>query len=178
MPKKPTTEQLQRAVNRICKVIGQIPCFHIYEEYIANRIGTDEAERCLMAMTHNAAMDSSLLNLRCFNEFFRPNSKRDDVRAHHFLGLSMRTFLTSEEERAINKYLAHLTISGSEIAAKPWLLDDMTVRGLQHGIEFLSFIEARFSLHSDTDRDEVRGVRDAARLIVAKIAKREGEQVS
>ena len=178
MPKKPTTEQLQRAVNRICKVIGQIPCFHIYEDYVARRFATNAAEIALKAMIHNAAMDSSLLNLRCFNEFFRPNSKLDDVRAHHFSGLSMRTFLTSEEERAISKYLAHLTTSGSEIAGKPWLLDDMTVRGLQHGIQFLSFIEARFSLHFDTDRTEVRAVRDGARLIVAKIAKREDEQVS
>jgi hypothetical protein len=177
MPKKRTAKQLQRAVNRICKVIGQIPCFYIYENYVARRFATNAAEIALKAMIHNAAMDSSLVNLRCFNEFFRPNSKLDDVRAHHFSGLSMRPFLTSEEERAINKYLAHLTTSGSEIATKPWLLDDMTVRGLQHGIQFLSFIEAQFSLNSDMDRIEVRGVRDAARLIVTKIAKPDDKQV-
>ena len=32
-----TTEQLQRSVSIICKVIGQMPCFHICEEYVAHR---------------------------------------------------------------------------------------------------------------------------------------------
>jgi hypothetical protein len=92
--------------------------------------------------------------------------------------LKMGVFLTLEEEQAISKFLAHLTTTGSDIATKPWSLDDMTIRGLQHGVQFLSFIETRFQLRSEMDRTEVRGVRDTARLIVAKIAKRNDELVS
>src|SRR2546425_919301 len=119
MAPQPTTEQLQRAVSVICKVIGQIPCFHIYEEYIARRFQTDEAERALMAMMHNSALDSALLNLRCFNEFFKPDGRQDDIRAYHFPSLSMQPFLSPDDEQAIHKHLAHLTVTRSEIAAKP-----------------------------------------------------------
>src|SRR5712692_2505669 len=108
MASQPTTQQLRRAASVICKVIGQIPCFHVYEEYIARRFGTGDSERALLAMTHNAALDSALLNLRCFNEFFKPAGRRDDLRAHHF-GLSSQPFLTHDEEKAIHKHLAHLT---------------------------------------------------------------------
>ena len=133
----PTPKQVEDGVSRICKVIGQIPCFHVYEEYVANRFATGEIEVSLKAMMHNAAMDSALLNMRCFNEFFKRGSKPDDLRSYHFPDLKMEVFLTLEEEQTISKFLAHLTTTGSDIATKPWFLDDMTIRGLQHGIQFL-----------------------------------------
>jgi hypothetical protein len=34
MTAQPTMEQLQRTVGVVCKVIGQIPCYHIYEDWI------------------------------------------------------------------------------------------------------------------------------------------------
>jgi hypothetical protein len=38
MPANPTNEQLWQSIYVICKVIGQIPCFHLYEEYVATHI--------------------------------------------------------------------------------------------------------------------------------------------
>lgn len=176
MTSPPTTEQLQRAVSVVCKVIGQIPCFHLYEQYIARHFASDEAERALMAMTHNAALDSALLNLRCFNEFFKPNGKPDDVRAYHFPGLSMQPFLSVDDEQAIHKHIAHLTINRSDLAAKLWMLDNMTILGLQHGIRFLSFIDTQFPMHSEAAYVELRGVREAASRLIQKIVKRHGNQ--
>lgn len=173
---QPTNEQLQKAVGAICKVIAQIPCFHVYEEYIARRFGTDEAERALMAMTHNAALDSTLLKLRCFNEFFKPEGRQDDIRAYHISGLSMQPFLSDGDEQAIHKYLAHITVTGSNIAAKPWMLDHMTILGLQHGMQFLSFIEAGFPVHTEAAYTEVRGIHDGASRWIQKIVKRHARQ--
>jgi hypothetical protein len=34
MPATPTTEQLEQSASVISKVIGQIPAFHLYEEYL------------------------------------------------------------------------------------------------------------------------------------------------
>ena len=76
MVKKPTTEQLQQSIHVICKVIGQIPCFHLYEYYVAHRFSTTESEIALRAVTHNAALDSALISLRCFNEFFNSDRKK------------------------------------------------------------------------------------------------------
>lgn len=178
MPTTPTTEQLQEMVSVICKVIGQIPCFHIYEDYVAERFGTTESEIALKAFTHNSALDSALISLRCFNEFFKPGARRDDVRAYHFHSLSMEPFLTSDDELAIHKYLAHITITRSDIVRKPWMLDEIVIRGLQRGVQFLSLIETAFPLNSEAVRAELRGVHTAANSLIPIIAKRHEPQVA
>lgn len=172
MAMKPSTEQLQKSINIICKVIAQIPCFHLYEEYVANRFSSSEAETSLKAMTHNAALDSALISLRCFNEFFAANRKNDDIRASDFPGVRMQRFLRQNEATAIHKYLAHITITRSDVVTKPWFLDNMVLLGLQHGVEFLSAIETTFPPTSDAGQAELRGVREAARLLISKITKR------
>jgi len=52
---KPTTEQLQQSIHVICKVIGQMPCFHLYDEYVAHRSSTTESEIALRASPTNNA---------------------------------------------------------------------------------------------------------------------------
>jgi len=172
MTMKPTTQDLQESIRVICKVIGQIPCFHLYEEYIAHRFSTSQAEACLRAMTHNAALDSTLISLRCFNEFFNAHRQQDDIRATDFPGVRMHPFLQSDEATAIHKYLAHITTTRSDVVTKPWYLDRMVLVGLEHGIAFLSAIETTFPPTTEAGRAELRGVRDAARLLIPKITNR------
>jgi hypothetical protein len=169
---QPTSEQLERAVGVLCKVIGQIPCYHIFEDFVASRFEKEPTEVSLMAMTHNASLDSALLNLRCFNEFFKPNGREDDVRAYHFSSLAMRPFLETADEQAINKFLAHLTLTWVDLAAMPWLLDRMTLLGLQHGDAFLSYVETTFPLSAESATAEVREVRKGCQLFSATIEKR------
>lgn len=161
--------ELSQSVHAISKLIGQIPCFQVYEASVASRFGDTVAERALKAMTHNCALDSALISLRCFNEFFKKGGRPDDVRAHHFPNISMRPFLTPDEETAINKYLTHLTATRSHTTTKPWMLDDMTVRGLNHGVEVLTSIEKHFSMPSEDVADELHGVREAALLLLPTI---------
>jgi hypothetical protein len=52
------------------------------------------------AVTHNAALDSALISLRCFNEFFSSDRKKDDIRAGDFPGVSMQPFLPPDDETA------------------------------------------------------------------------------
>jgi len=43
----PTESELRSFVPVISKVIGQIPCLHVYEEYVAGRFGNAVTEsRC------------------------------------------------------------------------------------------------------------------------------------
>ena len=164
-------EQIELSVTVIVKAIGQIPCFHVYEEHVAGRFGTTEPEIALQAMMHNAALDSTLISLRCFNEFFRSGGRRDDVRAHHFPGVSMAPFLEPDDHQAIDKYLAHITLSRLDIVTKPWFLDEMTFHGLQHAIKFLSILDAGFPLHSESATNELRGILEIARRLIPKIEK-------
>ncbi len=168
----PTREQLQQSIHIICKTIGQIPCFHLYEEFVANRFSTSEAEVSLRAMIHNAALDSAMISLRCFNEFFATTRRKDDIRASDFPGVTMQPFLPPPEATAIHKYLAHVTVSRGDIVTKPWFLDDMVLLGLQHGILFLSTIETTFPPPTDDGQAELRGVRVAAHRLIPRIAKR------
>ena len=168
----PTAEQLQAVTHAICKVIAQIPCFHIFEDYIAQRFSSTETEISLKAITHNAALDSTLMSLRAFNEFFTSDRRQDDILASDFPGVSMQTFLAPDDATAMSKYLAHISATRADIVTKHWFLDDMVVLGLQHGITFLSIIESTFPPATDLAQAELRGVRDAARLLISKITKR------
>ena len=159
------------SVSVICKVIAQIPCFYLYEKYIAQRFDTTVSETAFRDMTHNAALDSALINLRCFNEFFRPANRPDDVRASHFPGVSMQPFLSPNEEQDINKYLAHITVTRSNIVTKPWLIDEMTIRGLRHGVEFLLIIDGGFPLRTESARIELCLVRGIARRLIQEFTK-------
>jgi hypothetical protein len=169
MSTAPTTEQLQQAIHVICKVIAQIPCFHLFKDYIAQRFSSSEVEISLRAITHNAALDSTLMSLRCLNEFFSSSRMKDDIRASDFPGVAMQTFLAPDDAAAINKYLAHITATRADIVTKHWFLDDMVLLGLQHGIIFLSTIESTFSPATESGQAELGGVRDAARLLISKI---------
>ena len=126
----------------------------------------------LQATIHNAALDSSLIHLRAFNEFLQPGRRSDDVRGHHYPNCTLSSFLTDAEEREINKYLAHLTLTRTDVVTKPWLLDDMVIRALGRGIGFLSFIESGFPLSNEHATAELRGVREVARRLIPKISSR------
>ncbi len=178
MSTPPTKEQLQRMVPVVCKLVGQIPCFHVFEEYVAQRFGKGEAEVSLQAYMHNAALDSALLSLRCFNEFFKPGGREDDVRAHHFPVPALSPFLPPDEERAIHKHLAHLTLTRMNLAETPWYVDQMVLRGLEHGIRFLSPVESGFPLGSESAAHELRGVREGCGLFINKITNRHRPQDS
>ena len=84
----------------------------------------------------------------------------------------MQPFLPLGDKMAIHKYLAHITVIRSDIVTKPWFLDDMVILGLQHGVKFLSTIEASFPPHTEAVRAELCGVRDATRQLIPKITKR------
>lgn len=124
---------------------------------------------------HNAALDSALVNLRSLNEFFKQKKLGDDLRAPDFVAeIAILPFLTRDEEQSINKYLAHITSTGSNIGAKSWILDDMVIRGLTSGAESLSLIETRLPVRNDRLLQEIRGVRDAAYLVIKRVRKRAG----
>ena len=154
----------------ICKVICQIPCFHVYEYLVQRRFGHDHPEVCLAAMMHNAALDSALINLRALNEFFKPGGLSDDIRAHHFSISILTPFLQPPEETEINKFLAHITTRRAITTQKPWDIDDMVTRGLRQSLVFLATIEGNFPFPSEELRNEVFQASVAARKVLEKIA--------
>jgi hypothetical protein len=124
-------------------------------------------------MTHNAALDSTLMSLRCFNEFFGSERQKDDIRASDFPGITMQPFLAPDDAKAINKYLAHITAIRADIVTKHWFLDGMVLLGLQHGVDFLSTIETTFPPTSEATLAELGGVREVVRRLIPRIKRHE-----
>lgn len=153
----------------IGKVICQIPCFHVYETLVHRRFGDDHAEVCLAAMMHNAALDSTLINLRALNEFFKPGGLPDDIRAHHFSIPKSTPFLQPPEEAEINKHLAHITTLRATTIPKPWYIDDMVSRGLTEALVFLVALEGSFPFTSEEARNDVSQTSVAAREMLVRI---------
>lgn len=153
----PTSLQLDQALSLICKVIGQIPVFHLYEKYVSDGLSDINFSEVLKPMIRNAALDSTLVNLRCFDEFFRPGGKSDDIRAHHFQVVSLAPFLGNARQD-IDKYVAHLTTIRSDIVTKSWEIDEIVRLGLERGVEFLTQVDKSIPAMSDTTRLELQDV--------------------
>ncbi len=136
----PTPEQLDGAILTVCRIIGQLPCFHFYEMHVAPRFGKKVEEVSLSAMMNNAALDSALINLRCLHEFFCDLPRNDDIRCCHFGNAMLQPFLVGGAEKEIHKHLAHVTATRAVATQKPWYLDLMVMAGLQRGAEFLIFV--------------------------------------
>jgi hypothetical protein len=164
-----TNEQLESGLSRICKVICQIPCFHIFEKWIADRFKAGVEDAALKDIMHNAALDSALINLRSLNDFFKEPRREDDVRARDF-GVWTGPFLKQEEQTSVDKYLAHITVSGSNIVEKFWFLDDMATQALDRGIDFLIAAETAFEFSHDDIRHEVSKSITAAKAMRNQIS--------
>lgn len=169
---KYSPEQLQKMVPIVCKVVAQMPCFHVYEDFVARRFCAGQVEESLRAIVHNATLDSALISLRCFNEFLKQGGREDDVRSRHFPVPTPMPFLTREEENSIHKYLAHLTLTRMDLVATPWLIDSMVLRGLQAGIQFLGAVDTGFPMQDQNAKTELDGVLEACKRLAERIAKR------
>src|SRR5438045_5814863 len=57
-----------------------------------------------------AALQCSLLNIRSLDEFYRPQSKPDDIRAEHYSNFpNPGPFLSDDEAKQLHQLVAHLT---------------------------------------------------------------------
>ena len=102
-----------------------------------------EAARSVM---NNAAVESSLINIRALNEFFKEGRREEDIRAHHFPGnFSKGPFLSRSKEDRIHKLLAHLTVRRLEGDSMSWDLFGYMIDALQRALEFLRHLNDHFT---------------------------------
>lgn len=167
MPDPLSLNQQEAALSSICKVVGQIPCYHIYEEHVEKLFAQNQVS--LRAIMHNATLDSALVNVRSFNEFFKPGGRKDDIRLRQFTEQEVKPFLTIEDEEDINKYLAHITIPRLGIVTKPWFIDRLVGLSLSRADELFRVSLETFPFKRLEIRAEVEGVRKGIQLVLKKI---------
>ncbi len=68
----------------------------------------DATDKCKFMRA--AALQCSLLNIRSLDEFYRPQSKPDDIRAEHYPNFTNPgPFLSDDEAKQLHQLIAHLT---------------------------------------------------------------------
>lgn len=102
---------------------------------------------------NNAAVESSLINIRALNEFFKGGGREEDIRAHHFPGnFSKGPFLSRSEEERIHKLLAHLTARRLEGDSMSWDLFGHMIDALKRALEFLQHLNKHFTEMTAQDK--------------------------
>jgi hypothetical protein len=86
-------------------------CAYFWQTSLEPKFKDDPALRRAVIGMHNAAIESTLISIRAFDDFCRNKREhQDDLLAGDFPELSIETrFLDLTDRRRINKQVAHLT---------------------------------------------------------------------
>ncbi len=88
---------------------------------------------------------SVLMNIRIINDFFDDKGYDTDIKASHYLTFkNPGRFLLEEEDRSINKHIAHLTKERVSVPSAGWSPRDLIIRANKPFQTFGSFIEGHF----------------------------------
>ncbi len=136
-----TLEQLRGGSRDFCAVLDQAPSAYVWESYFTHAFAQAAVPPDSLEALRNATIESSLLSVRILNDFFAPRRYPSDITASDYEQYaSPGQFLTTDEARDLNKYLAHLTTERAEFSPKPWSIYDLLRRAHDAAITFLRFL--------------------------------------
>lgn len=149
-----TTEQLRGGARDFCSVLDQVPAAFMWEFYFSSRIAAGSVGPNALEALRNATIESSLLSIRLLNDFFAPRRYPTDIRAEDYPSYaSAGQFLSSDEARALNKHLAHLTTERADQLSKRWSIYDVTRRCHDAAVTFIRFLASPHGRQYRPDMD-------------------------
>jgi hypothetical protein len=138
-----TLDQLRGGARDFCAVLDQVPSAFMWESYFSRAFATSSVPQNAMEALRNSAIQSSLLSIRILDDFFAPPRYPTDIRTEHYTGYSSPCqFLRSDEARALNKHLAHLTTERAESVPIGWSIYEMIRRTHDAAITFIRFLSS------------------------------------
>jgi hypothetical protein len=138
-----TTEQLRGGARDFCAVLDRVASAFVWESYFSREFAESLVPADSLQALHNATIESSLLSIRILNDFFAQRRFSTDIRAGEYQGYTSRgEFLSSQEVRELNKYLAHLTTERAEHPPKQWQIYDFIRRTHDACITFVRFLNS------------------------------------
>ena len=138
-----TTEQLRGGARDFCAVLDQAPSAFVWESYFSRAFAENPVPADSLQALRNATIESSLLSIRILNDFFAQRRFSTDIRAGEYQGYtSPGEFLSSQEVRNINKYLAHLTTERAEHPPEQWQIYDFIRRTHNACSTFVRFLNS------------------------------------
>jgi hypothetical protein len=116
-----------------------------------------------------SAFHSSLLSVRKLNDFFTSGSKySDDIKADRYGFKNMSSPLNGTAQKELDKYLAHMTVLGTDLRFKDWNVDDFTRPIYLRAFEFCDHLEKHF-LDPKTDAEILNQVASFKRGLLSHI---------
>lgn len=165
-----TRAEQEIALSEISRVIAQVPAYCIFEWHVEPHLASiNEFAR---AMTRNATLDSSLVNIRCLDEFFRSGKYRDDITVFNFTNAAAKHFLSNDEKSEINKALAHFTKTRLQRPEGGFFIYEMILKAMIYGAEFLKYVLDEVTFNDAAIQKEVQGVFSASSAVIREIIQR------
>ena len=88
-----------------------------------------------------AALQCSLLNIRTLDEFYRPQSRPDDIRAEHYPHFNNPgPFLSDDEAKQVHQLIAHLTYRRFREFDTNWNIFYLMRRAYDHFKQFVDYL--------------------------------------
>jgi hypothetical protein len=139
-----TDDQLRGGARDFCGVLDQVPLAFVWESYFSRAFATSSVRPNVKGALRNAAIESSLLNIRLLNDFFAPRHYDTDIRAEDYVGYaSPGQFLDQAQARELNKHIAHLTTEHAAAAAPmQWSIYYMICRAHDRAVTFIRFLRS------------------------------------
>ncbi len=170
----PSKEEAFKALPDILYVIDQCLASHIWGQSVKPILeGSVEhtVDKSIIQIIENSTIESTLIFLRKFNEFFSTKSQKkndDTLRAYHFGDFKGNGwFLTKFEYDELHIRVGHISVEEVRHGKKVWPIEDYVRRALSKACSFLTFI----SLSPEVDRTTANQVAKKVTILQVYLAR-------
>jgi hypothetical protein len=147
--------RLEYFADRLNLVFSYFFCTLEFSEHEDFRGDPTKNDRTWALQTiHEACLNTTLIALRDLDDFLMPRtarSKDDDLKASDFGFPHAASFLAESERTAINKNIAHSTLSGLLARGFRWDVFEIATKGIRQAMQFLEWIEQQYLSEQDPD---------------------------
>jgi hypothetical protein len=134
---QPSTEELKSGWLQVDLCMRLAFSYYVWQKHFQPPTDTTDESKFMRA----AALQCSLLNIRSLDEFFRPQSRPDDIRAAHYPNFSNPgPFLSDHETKQLHKLIAHLTYRRFHEFETTWNTFHLLRRAYDHFRPFVDYI--------------------------------------
>ncbi|MDA1272804.1 MAG: hypothetical protein O2960_01955 [Verrucomicrobia bacterium] len=132
--------KLRDGVRSVLNTINQMFCAYFWKTCLETVFVTDATVHQARVGVENAAIESSLINIRAFDDFCIGVRKHsDDLVPSDFPGLSLGGAFLGDERRDINKQIAHLTHVSLGATTQPYPYKKILAAAVPRVREFCAY---------------------------------------
>jgi hypothetical protein len=134
---KPSQEEIKNGWLQVDICMRLAFSYYVWQKHF--QPPNDTTDECKFMRA--ASLQCSLLNIRSMDEFYRPQSKPDDIRAEHYSNFTNPgPFLSDDEAKQLHQLIAHLTYRRFREFDTTWKTFHLLRRAYDHFRLFVDYI--------------------------------------